>query len=237
LAIKATLLVPALNEIEGMKVIMPRIKKEWFHQILVIDGQSTDGTAEYARECGYDVHVQKERGIRTGYVEALPYVTGDVIITFSPDGNSIPEVIPDLLAKMEEGYDMVIASRYLDDAKSEDDDMVTGFGNWLFTKTINVLYGAKYTDALVMYRAFRTSLIEELEITRKKRYRYAERLFLLPDGDIGWEPIFSISAAVKKLKVTEIPCDEPARIGGNRKLKVVRWGGAIYVQILKEWIF
>ena len=38
--------------------------------------------------------------------------------------------IPVLLEKMEEGYDMVIASRYLDAAKSEDDDWLTGFGNW-----------------------------------------------------------------------------------------------------------
>src|SRR5947209_2381579 len=108
---KTTLLVATLNEIEGMKAIMPRVKPEWCDQILVMDGGSTDGTIEYAKECGYEVYVQKKKGFREGYKETLPLIRGDVLLTFSPDGNSIPELIPDLLAKMKEGYDMVIASR------------------------------------------------------------------------------------------------------------------------------
>ncbi|MBM4419945.1 MAG: glycosyltransferase, partial [Chloroflexi bacterium] len=44
--------------------------------------------------------------------EAMERVTGDIVITFSADGNCIPEVIPELIARMREGYDMVIASRY-----------------------------------------------------------------------------------------------------------------------------
>ena len=47
---KVTLLIPTLNEIQGMKEIMPRIKKEWVDQIIIIDGDSTDGTLEYAKE-------------------------------------------------------------------------------------------------------------------------------------------------------------------------------------------
>ncbi len=54
-----TLLVPTLNEIDGMKTIMPKIKPEWVDQILVVDGQSTDGTAEYAREQGYDARTEE----------------------------------------------------------------------------------------------------------------------------------------------------------------------------------
>ena len=43
---KTTLLVMTLNEIEGMKAIMPHIKNEWVDQIIVVDGGSTDGTIE-----------------------------------------------------------------------------------------------------------------------------------------------------------------------------------------------
>ena len=63
---------------------------------------------------GYQVYVQKKRGIRHAYTEVWPLVEGDVLITFSPDGNSIPELILPLIEKMKEGYDMVIVSRYLD---------------------------------------------------------------------------------------------------------------------------
>ena len=94
-----TLLVVAQNEIEGMRAIMPKIDPRWCDQILVVDGRSTDGTAEYARARGYDVHVQREPGLRAAYREAWPLVRGDWIITFSPDGNSPPEYIPQLIAK------------------------------------------------------------------------------------------------------------------------------------------
>src|SRR3989344_8994483 len=103
---KTTLLVMTLNEIDGMKAIMPLVKSEWCSQIIVVDGGSTDGTIEWAREQGYDVYVQKQRGFRHAYTEVMPLVSGDVIITFSPDGNSIPGLIPDLIAKMAEGYAM-----------------------------------------------------------------------------------------------------------------------------------
>ena len=44
-----TLLVLTLNEIDGMRVIMPMIQPGWCDQILVIDGGSTDGTIEYCK--------------------------------------------------------------------------------------------------------------------------------------------------------------------------------------------
>ncbi len=56
----------------------------------------------------------------------------------------------------------MIGSRYLDGMKSDDDDLVTAFGNWLFTRTVNILYGACYSDVMVIYRAFTKSLIYEL---------------------------------------------------------------------------
>ena len=45
---KTTLLVMALNEIDGMKAVMPKIDPGWVDQIVVCDGGSTDGTAEWA---------------------------------------------------------------------------------------------------------------------------------------------------------------------------------------------
>ena len=67
---------------------------------------------------------------------------------------------------MKEGYDMVIASRYLDGAKSYDDTLLTGFGNWLFTKSINFFHGSKYTDAMVMFRAYKTNVFYDLNLDK-----------------------------------------------------------------------
>jgi glycosyltransferase involved in cell wall biosynthesis len=231
---KTTLLVMTLNEINGMKAIMPQVDRSWVDQIIVVDGGSKDGTIEWAQENGYEVYVQKQRGFRHAYTEVWPLVRGDVVITFSPDGNSVPELIPDLIAKMKEGYDMVIASRYLGDAKSEDDDIVTGFGNWLFTRTVNLLHGGKYSDVMVIYRAYRKAMAQELGLDREDAYALPEKLF---KTKISWEPLLSVRAAKAKLKVTEIPGDEPARIGGERKLQVLQWGAAYYFQFIREMWF
>lgn len=228
---KVTLLIPTLNEVNGMKAIMPQIKPEWYDQLLIVDGQSTDGTIEYARAQGYEVVIQQKKGMRHAYMEALPHVRGDVILTFSPDGNSIPGLIPDCIAKLKEGYDMVIVSRYKDTAKSYDDDAVTSFGNKLFTTTINLLHGAHYTDAMVIYRAYPTRLIQELDLDKDSSYEFEERLF---KTNISWEPLLSVRAAKRHLKVSEIPGDEPAREGGERKLQVMRWGAAYMWQVVRE---
>lgn len=228
---KVTLIIPTLNEIAGMKVIMPRIKREWCDQTIILDGGSTDGTIEYARGQGYFVYVQKKPGFRNAFTELLPFIKGDVVITFSPDGNSIPELIPPLIEKMKEGYDMVIVSRYLRGARSQDDDAVTAFGNWLFTNTVNFLHRAHYSDVMVIFRAYKTNLIYDLELNKDKGYILAERLF---NTRIGWEPLLSVRAAKRKLKVTEIPGDEPQRIGGERKLRILKWGAAYYFQFLRE---
>ena len=55
---KVTFLVMTLNEIEGMRVIMPQIPKGVFDQILICDGGSTNGTIDWSRENGYEVYVQ-----------------------------------------------------------------------------------------------------------------------------------------------------------------------------------
>ena len=233
---KTTLLVMALNEIEGMKAVMPKVRPGWVDQIVVCDGGSTDGTAEWARAQGYTVHVQQKRGFRQGYFEVWPLVEGDYVITFSPDGNSIPEKIPELVAKLREGHDMVIASRYKDDANSEDDDIVTGFGNWLFTRTVNVLFGARYTDVMVIYRGFRKDLIARLGLDADDDFRLVEALWFCGHRGTSWEPLLSVLAHKYGYRVAEIAAAEPPRIGGERKLRIINWGGAYYTQFLREFL-
>lgn len=230
---KITLLIPTLNEIEGMRKIMPQIKKEWYDQLIIVDGNSTDGTIEYAKSCGYFTIIQKKKGVRYAYIEAFPHISGDIVITFSPDGNSIPELIPKLIEKMKEGYDMVIVSRYKDDAKSYDDDYLTAFGNWVFTQLINTLHGARYTDAMVMYRAWKRELFTALDLDKEESYATEKLLGTV----MGVEPLLSVRCAKRRLKVTEIPGDEPPRIGGERKLLPFRWGGAYLLQIFRELYF
>lgn len=226
-----TLAILTLNEIDSLKQILPRIDLSLFDQVLVIDGNSTDGTADWCRARGLEVFTQKSFGLRQAYQEALPHIRSEYLITFSPDGNSVPERLGPLVEKLAEGYDMVIVSRYLDGATSEDDDVLTAFGNWLFTKMVNVLHGGHYTDVMVMYRGYRTRLLRDLGLGGDAGFIVPERLFFCR---IGMEPLLSTRAARARLKIGEIPGDEPKRIGGQRKLKIVRWGLAHVYQFVVE---
>ncbi len=222
--------MPTLNEEAGLRQLADRLKREWFDQILVVDGNSSDGTVEFASGQGFEVLIQKKKGIRHAYSEGFPLVRGDLVVTFSPDGNCIPELIPALVAKLREGRDMVIASRYAGDAKSDDDDLLTGFGNRLFTFLINLLHGGRYTDAMGIFRGYRTSLFFELGLDMDDAYGMERWVGTV----MGIEPLLSIRAAKRRLEVGEIPGDEPARIAGTRKLQVVRWGFAYLLQTFRE---
>lgn len=218
---KVTLIVFTLNEIDGMKIIMPRIKKEWYDELIIVDGGSTDGTIEYAQEQGYFIFLQKEKGAGAAFREALDKATGDIVITFSPDGNSLPDKIPQLLAKMKEGYDLVTVSRYLDGARSYDDDIVTAFGNRMFTGLVNLLFETRYTDLLVMYRAFLKGKIENLGL-------YTDTP--------SWGTLLLLRATKKGLRIGEIPGDEPKRFSGKRKMKPLFNGMCELFMICKEFI-
>lgn len=226
---KVTLFIPTLNEIEGVKLIMPRIKKDWVDEIVIIDGNSTDGTREYLENLGFAVINQKLPGALAAWWEGFEKATGEVIIPFSPDNNSIPELIPKLIDKMKQGYDMVIASRYKSGAKSYDDNLLTAFGNFIFTRIINLLFRARYTDTLVMYRAFKKELLTRLQLNNNK--------------DSVFEALLCIRCAKQKLKVTEIPADEPPRIGGKssrahpRTFDRIREGMHILCCIIKEFFY
>lgn len=218
---KVSVIVYTMNEIDGMKIVMPKIKKEWYDQLVIIDGGSTDGTFEYAQAQGYEIHRQAGHHWEGAYEEAYRRATGDILVDFSPDGNSVPEVIPALANKIKEGYDMVIASRYLAGAKSEDDTPVTGFGNWAITKVMNLLFRAHYTDSIVIYRAYTRDMLKRLGL----------------DQTIDQAPSAQLSAraAKYKMRVTEIPGDEPKRIGGKRKMKILADGFNILWLMLREF--
>ena len=129
------------------------------------------------------------------------------------------ETIPLLVEKMKEGYDLVIGSRYMPGARSFDDTPITRLGNWGFTRMINVLFGARYQDAMMGYRAYRKSKFLAMQMDE--------------DG-LTFPTQGSIQFARYGHKVTEIPSDEPKRIGGVRKAKNIGTGIELVQMIAKE---
>lgn len=218
---KVLLIAPTSNELEGVKAVLPKIDRKIVDDILVVDLNSTDGTVEFCKKHGFKVHHQKTKGYGAAMMEGLEINHNEIVIEFPPDGSSPPDRIPDFIKKIEEGYDLVIGSRYTKGAKSYDDDIVTGFGNWMFTKIVNLLFGTNFTDVLIGYRAFRRSSLDRLNITAK---------------NLDWSVELPILFAKSGAKIIDIPVDEPKRIGGKRKMHPIKTGLDISKIISREFL-
>lgn len=219
-----TLLLPTLNEITGLKTIFPKIDPSLFDDILVVDGGSTDGTVEYAIQNNIRIMSQLRKGLGAAVMDAVSTLKTDCVIEFSLDGNCMIEQLPQIVEKLQEGYDLVVVSRYLPPAKSYDDNLVTAFGNFIFTRIIRYLGQVPVTDVLTIYRGF------DIKISKFPEFEPTMR------GPV-FEPLVSAIAAVRNLNVCEIPGDEPKRIGGVSKMHVIYNGWCIIVMIVKMYFF
>lgn len=219
-SMKVSVIVFEINEIDGMRAMMPLIRKEWYDELIVVDGGSTDGTLEYIKENGYPYFIQKNRGVGAALNEAMKKVTGDVILIFAPDGSFIPDKIPLMLEKIKEGHDIVNVTRYGYGAKSYDDNFFTSMGNMTFSLLAKIVTGWNITDFLYTYLAFKKSVLVDIQ---------------LDTDEITIGQIMLLRAYKKGLKIVEIPSDEPARIGGKVKVRKLRAAYALLVTIIKDW--
>ena len=217
------LLIPVLNEIDGLQKIFPIIDKTIFDQILFVDGGSTDGTLDFLKKNNCDYIEQKVPGLSEGILEGINALNVDCVIEFSPDGNCIPQFLNKVVEELKLGADLVVVSRYLPPAKSFDDSLITGLGNYIFTTIINFFGKQKITDSLNIYRGFRI-----------KKFICPEMLKIL-EGPV-FEPLITIWALKKNYKIVEIAGDEPIRIGGEQKMRII-YNGYCILRMIKRVFF
>ena len=155
--LKNSLIIFTRNEIEGIKGIFPRIPLAVFDEVITVDGHSTDGTVEYLEQHGIKVIQQKKLGRGNATIEGVTHTSGQNLVLLSADGNEAPEDIPKLLGKLGE-YDIVVGSRFMKGAKSDDSDdrfRIRKFGNLFFTFLTNLIWHSGVTDATNGLRAFK----------------------------------------------------------------------------------
>lgn len=116
-----SLIIPTYNERDNIIPLVERIHhalSNYNYRILFVDDDSSDGTAELATGLSqkYPVNVivrKDKRGLASAVVDGIKHVTGDIVGVMDADLQHPPEVIPDLLKEIEDGADIVIASRYV----------------------------------------------------------------------------------------------------------------------------
>ena len=216
------IIILTLDEIDGVKAIVPKLNKDWAEEIIFVDGGSKDGTIEEAKKLGFEVIHQNNRGEGNACRIGVQKTNSDFIMFFSPDGNDEPEEIPKMINKISEGFDIVHISRFGKHSESRDAGPIDRFGNRMFTFLVNVFFGGHYSDALNGFRIIRRDIM--LKLKTDAQY-------------LNIEQQICIRAAKKNLKVFEIDGREPKRIGGERKMKPIPTGVSLSAQIIKEYIY
>jgi glycosyltransferase involved in cell wall biosynthesis len=217
---KITVIIPALDEECNLLHVLPKIPAT-MDEILLVDGYSTDNTVELAKKLCPRIRViyQDGKGKGNALRAGITNATGDIIVTIDADGSMDPEQIPAFIAPLLSGYDYVKGSRFLPDSGTLDMPRLRRLGNRIFTILVNLLYGTRYTDLCYGYNAFWK---KSLELRKLKS-----------DG-FEIETEMHVQAAKGRLKVTEVPSFERARLDGKGRLKTFRDGWRILRTILLE---
>lgn len=204
---KVLLVIPAYNEEKNIKKVVGRLVDEFpeLDYVVVNDG-SRDRTAQICRENGYnllDLPVNLglagcfQAGMKYAYLKGYSYA-----IQFDGDGQHRPEYIKPMRDKMDEGYDIVIGSRFVEKKKDWSPRML---GSRLIGVAIRLTTGARICDPTSGMRMFSRSMIEEFALNLNYGPEPDTLSFLLKQG----------------ARVAEIQVEIDERLEGESYLKPV----------------
>ncbi|MCD6331055.1 MAG: glycosyltransferase family 2 protein [Thermoplasmata archaeon] len=166
---KVSIVIPTLNEEEGIGVTLDSIKREefakrgWDLEIIIVDGNSRDRTREIAEEKGARVIIEPRKGYGRAYKTGLKEVDGDIIITGDADGTypfHIAHEYVDML--LEQNLDFITTNRFAGlDKKAM--TFKHFFGNFVLSSTLRLLYGIKIKDSQSGMWIFRKDALKKLK--------------------------------------------------------------------------
>lgn len=222
--IKASLAIINKNDCAGLERIYFQIPIEELYEVFVIDGQSTDHTVDFCRKHAIRCIVQDKLGRGDAFRLAAREAKGDSIIFLSSDGNENPTDIPKFIQLLEQGNDLVIASRLAKGAHNKDDGRFFPIRKWmlyLFTLIVNIAWKSNLTDVWNGYRAFNKDKFQKLPTTANNNLIELQQ---------------TIRALKRGYKVAEFPSIEGPRIAGKTQNPLLKTGIGLIGILLEELI-
>ena len=229
--IDLSVVIPAKNEAKNIAWVLERLPS-CADEVVLVDGQSTDGTVDVAHRVRPDIRVVAEErpgkgaALRAGFAAAR----GDFIVMIDADGSMDPAEIEGCRERLHErrtggragragDCDFVKGSRFTAGGGTSDMTALRRMGNAALLTLTNWLYGVRFTDLCYGLCGFRRDVLEDLELTA--------------DGfEIETEMI--VRAVKTGQRIGEIPSFESPRLSGESNLNTWRDGMRVLATLLRE---
>jgi glycosyltransferase involved in cell wall biosynthesis len=211
-----SVVVPLYNEEESIRALVTAVQEElaerWEWELVLVDDGSWDRTADLAEEiCRADPRVQLIRLARNyGQTPAMQagfdHARGNVVVSMDGDLQNDPRDIPALVAKLQEGYDLVAGYR----VRRQDQLFTRRVPSWFANRLIRSITGVSIRDNGCSLKAYRRDLLERIHL-------YSDMHRFIP----------AVAAATAGARITEMPVRHHARRFGTSKYGLSRVGKVV----------
>lgn len=219
-SLRVSVVIPALNEADNLPGVLSRVPR-WVHEVVLVDGNSTDDTVEVARRWWPSIRIVPQQGtgkgaaLRTG----LQSASGDILVMIDADGSMDPRELPSFVGALLAGADMAKGSRFLQGGGTTDMPLYRKLGNFGFVVLVRLLFGGRYSDLCYGYNAVWA--------------RDVPRFGLDCDG-FEVETVLNIRALRQGMRVTEVASFESRRVYGTGRLRTIPDGWRVLKALLRE---
>src|SRR3954464_3706840 len=233
---RVSVVVRPRNEARNLEIVLPAIAavRPAVHEIIVVDGNSTDGSLDAARRTLPWVRAvtQTRKGKGNAMACGFAAATGDVIVMFDADGSADPTEIPAFVNALVAGADFAKGSRFAPGGGSDDITLLRRSGNAGLNGVPNPLSRTASSDLCYGYNAFWADLLPVLELPPIEAPAPAEGM-LWGDG-FEIETVLNCRMAAAGLRITEVPSVERQRMFGETNLRTFADGTRVLRTLLSE---
>jgi glycosyltransferase involved in cell wall biosynthesis len=239
-----TVVIPCRNEEKNLPHVFDAIPTA-VTEVIIVDGDSTDRTADVAREHWPDVKIigQHSPGKGAATIAGVLAATGEITILMDGDDSMDPHEIDNMIAALVNGADFVHGSREIGGGGSSDFTFLRRAGNQFLRFLVNGLYRVHWTDPTYGYVAFWSDVIPYLGIQefvdgpRKHLRDEHTGEHLRPVGyghGFEIEVLLLCRAAQLGFAIAELPSFEHKRRHGTSNLHAAKDGARVFVAIARE---
>ncbi|MDK2916418.1 MAG: dolichol-phosphate hexosyltransferase [Euryarchaeota archaeon] len=209
--------IPTLNEAPTIGELVKGFRERGFSHILVMDGNSTDGTPDIARAAGAVVRTQTGRGKGNAIIEAVAIIDRPYVLMLDGDGTYSPDDAERMLEPLGRGFDHVIGNRLVNPERGAF-TRLNHLGNQILNVMFRIAHGKDLSDILSGYRAFTLHSIRQMT---------------LKEAGFEIETEMAVEAVRNGQRVTVVPVRYLARPGTVTKLNPFQDGLRIFSTIYR----